>query len=527
MKLKLVRKKDIPQLQKATVFVRGSDIDKERMLEVFSLQNKTLHVMEWEVFHGEEKEDGTLLVLGLGRSSRASLAKLKGKAHYVSNALYYKIGKARIGDDEANDNSEVKVPSNKEEGTEEKRFFVFAFAAIAAASAASINSEYLPPVVDNSLITQEYIAPEVNAEVAPIAEDGYRYKVVRKLKFRQRRDVSELMNNEYLPPSTETAAATEETVAVEEPAVEAAQDSAVLADDGYRYKTVRRIRYRRRRDVNELPTNEYLPSVAATEQEVAVEAPVEFPVEAASQESAVLADDGYRYKTVRRIRYRRRRDVNELPTNKYLLPVDAIEQEVAVEAPVEAASQETAVLADDGYRYKTVRRIRYRRRRDVNELPTNEYLPSVAATEQEVAVEAPVEAASQESAVLADDGYRYKTVRRIRYRRRRDVNELPTNEYLSPVAATEQEVAVEVPVEAASQETAVLADDGYRYKTVRRIRYRRRRDVNELPSNEYLPPSESQTEEVISVVSVPEQTAVFGDDGYRYKTVRKLKHRRH
>ncbi|XP_061391396.1 uncharacterized protein LOC133326807 [Musca vetustissima] len=515
------------------------------------------------------------------------------------------------------------------------RFFVFAFAAIAAASAASINSEYLTPVVDNSLITQEYIPPEVNAEVAPIAEDGYRYKVVRKLKFRNRRDVSELVNNEYLPPSTETAAATEEAVVVEEPAVEATQDSAVLANDGYRYKTVRRIRYRRRRDVNELPTNEYLPPVAATEQEVAVEAPVEAaaqesavladdgyryktvrriryrhrrdvnelptneylppvaateqevaveapveaaaqesavladdgyryktvrriryrrrrdvnelptneylppvavteqevaveaPVEAAAQESAVLADDGYRYKTVRRIRYRHRRDVNELPTNEYLPPVAATEQEVAVEAPVEAAAQESAVLADDGYRYKTVRRIRYRRRRDVNELSTNEYLPPVAATEQEVAVEAPVEAAAQESAVLADDGYRYKTVRRIRYRHRRDVNELPTNEYLPPVAATEQEVAVEAPVEAAAQESAVLADDGYRYKTVRRIRYRHRRDVNELPSNEYLPPSESQTEEVISIVSVPEQTAVFGDDGYRYKTVRKLKHRRH
>ncbi|XP_061397911.1 uncharacterized protein LOC133333617, partial [Musca vetustissima] len=417
------------------------------------------------------------------------------------------------------------------------RFFVFAFAAIAAASAASINSEYLPPVGDNSLITQEYIAPEVDAEVAPIAEDGYRYKVVRKLKFRQRRDVSELMNNEYLPPSTETAAATEETVAVEEPAVEAAQDSSVLADDGYRYKTVRRIRYRRRRDANELPTNEYLPPVAATEQDVAVEAPVEVPVEAASQESAVLADDGYRYKTVRRIRYRRRRDVNELPTNEYLPPVAATEQDVAVEAPAEAGSQETAVLADDGYRYKTVRRIRYRRRRDVNELPTNEYLPPVAATEQEVAVEAPVEvpveAASQESAVLADDGYRYKTVRRIRYRRRRDVNELPTNEYLPPVAATEQDVAVEAPAEAGSQETAVLADDGYRYKTVRRIRYRRRRDVNELPTNEYLPPVAATEQEVAveapveaPVEAASQESAVLADDGYRYKTVRRIRYRR-
>ncbi|XP_013106185.2 uncharacterized protein LOC106086177, partial [Stomoxys calcitrans] len=489
------------------------------------------------------------------------------------------------------------------------RFFVFAFAAIAAASAASISSEYLTPVEDNSLLTKEYIPPDFSAEPAPLSDDGYRYKVVRKLRLRNRRDVSELPTGEYLPPAqaapsaeeavvVEAPAATEDSVMVEAPLVAASQDSAVLASDGYRYKTVRRIRYRRRRDVSELVNNQYLPPVAATQQEeVAVEAVPEqtvvvegvAPVEFASQDSTVLANDGYRYKTVRRIRYRHRRDVNELVNNEYLPPAAATQQEeVVVEAapeqtavveevaPVEIAAQDSAVLASDGYRYKTVRRIRYRRRRDVNELLNIEYLPPVATSQQqdvvaeaapeqtavveEVESVAPAQVASHESesAVLADDGYRYKTVRRIRYRRRRDVNELVNNEYLPPVAASQQqevvveavpeqnnvieEVAnVEVPAEAASQESFVLAADGYRYKTVRRIRYRHRRDVNELVNNEYLPPAAATQQEEVVVEAAPEQTVVveeaapveaasqessaLASDGYRYKTVRRIRYR--
>ncbi|XP_034103026.1 uncharacterized protein LOC132790313 [Drosophila nasuta] len=357
------------------------------------------------------------------------------------------------------------------------KFFVIAFAVIAAAAATSISTEYLPPV-DNNL---EVVAESIDAPVEQgvLSDDGYRYKTVRRLKLRHRRDVSELPL-EYLPP---VEAASEE-VAVETP----------VAEDGYRYKTVRRV-IRRRRDVSELPL-EYLPPVeAAATQEVAVEAPV--------QESAVLADDGYRYKTVRRV-IRRRRDVNEL-SNEYLPPVEvAATQEVVAAAPVE----ESAVLADDGYRYKTVRRV-IRRRRDVNEL-SNEYLPPVeVAATQEVVAAAPVE----ESAVLADDGYRYKTVRRV-IRRRRDVNEL-SNEYLPPVeVAATQEVVAAAPVE----ESAVLADDGYRYKTVRRV-IRRRRDVSELPL-EYLPPVEAAATEAVAV-----ETPV-AEDGYRYKTVRRVIRRR-
>ncbi|TMW50816.1 hypothetical protein DOY81_004092, partial [Sarcophaga bullata] len=390
------------------------------------------------------------------------------------------------------------------------------------------SSEYLPPaessalVADIPVVVDAAVEVEQNQDTAVLADDGYRYKTVKRFRLRNRRDVNELPSNEYLPPAQEESA----------PVVAAAQESAVLADDGYRYKTVRRIRYRHRRDVNELPTYDYSPPV---QEEVAPVVAVEqtAPVVAAAEESAVLADDGYRYKTVRRIRYRRRRDVNELSSYVYEAPEQVTAEPVAAVAveentPAVNVAQESAVLADDGYRYKTVRRIRYRRRRDVNELPSNEYLPpvqeqsaSVVAAEQT----SPVVAAAEESAVLADDGYRYKTVRRIRYRRRRDVNELPSNEYLPPVQEQSASVvAVEQtsPVVAAAEESAVLADDGYRYKTVRRIRYRRRRDVNELPSNEYLPPTEvNQVAEALPLV----ESAPLADDGYRYKTVKRVVYR--
>ncbi|KAI8121885.1 hypothetical protein CVS40_7259 [Lucilia cuprina] len=391
--------------------------------------------------------------------------------------------------------------------SEMKAIFVL-LAVIATAYAALPSSEYLPPLEDASPTSN--LDLQSLGESSPLADDGYRYKTVKRLRLRHRRDVNELPPNEYLPP-TESAPAVADIPVVITP-VESEQDTTVLADDGYRYKTVKRIRYRHRRDVNELPSYEYLPPTQES-QVVEEAAPV-----AAAEESAVLADDGYRYKTVRRIRYRHRRDVNELPSNEYLPPTQET-QVVEEAAPAFAAAEESSVLADDGYRYKTVKRIRYRHRRDVNELPSNEYLPPTQVVEES----APVIAAAEESAVLADDGYRYKTVKRIRYRHRRDVNELPSNEYLPPTQET-QVVEEAAPVIAAAEESAVLADDGYRYKTVKRIRYRHRRDVNELPSNEYLPPT--QETQVVEEASPVLESASLADDGYRYKTVKRVVYRR-
>lgn len=119
-KLKLVRMRDIPQLIKATVYVKGwgSSFTTERMLKLFGQQNKGLDVKRWEVFHRESDSDGTLLVVGLDSLSMACLAKTKGMAFFVSKAVFFKIGKARVGAEDpktepsANTGSEeVKRPS--------------------------------------------------------------------------------------------------------------------------------------------------------------------------------------------------------------------------------------------------------------------------------------------------------------------------------------------------------------------------------------------------------------------------------
>ncbi|XP_032310739.1 LOW QUALITY PROTEIN: fibrous sheath CABYR-binding protein [Drosophila ananassae] len=385
-----------------------------------------------------------------------------------------------------------------------------------------IANEYLPPseeVVADAPV-EEVPVEEASQDSAVLAADGYKYKTVRRLKYRQRRDVSEIAN-EYLPPSEEVVA---DAPVEEVPVEEASQDSAVLAADGYKYKTVRRLKYRQRRDVSEI-ANEYLPP----SEEVATEAPIdEAPVEEASQDSAVLAADGYQYKTVRRLKYRQRRDVSEI-ANDYLPPSEEVVADAPVEeVPVEEASQDSAVLAADGYKYKTVRRLKYRQRRDVSEI-ANEYLPPSEEVATEAPIdEAPVEEASQDSAVLAADGYQYKTVRRLKYRQRRDVSEI-ANDYLPPSEEVVADAPVEeVPVEEASQDSAVLAADGYKYKTVRRLKYRQRRDVSEI-ANEYLPPSEEvATEAHIDEAPVEEasqDSAVLAADGYQYKTVRRLKYR--
>ncbi|XP_054734471.1 uncharacterized protein LOC129241946 [Anastrepha obliqua] len=413
------------------------------------------------------------------------------------------------------------------------RFLVIAFAVIAVVGAATLPADYLPPVVDNSLPVQEYLAPakEAAEDQTVVGDDGYRYKAVYRLKLRHRRDVNELPQNEYLPPAEEA----NESVAIEtaEPSDEVKTD---LADDGYRYKVVRRLKYRKRRDVDELPQNEYLPPTEeAQEAEVAeaAESVLTEAAEPAAEEQTQLADDGYRYKVVRRLKYRKRRDVDELPQNEYLPPVEEA-QETAVAVADEPAAEEQTELADDGYRYKIVRRLKYRKRRDVDELPQNEYLPpNEEAQEAEVAeaAETATESAAEEETELADDGYRYKVVRRLKYRKRRDVDELPQNEYLPPVEEA-QETAIIEAAEPAAEEQTELADDGYRYKVVRRLKYRKRRDVNELPQNEYLPPTEEAQEAEVAEAaeaateSAAEEQTELADDGYRYKVVRRLKYRK-
>ncbi|XP_050335805.1 uncharacterized protein LOC126762803 [Bactrocera neohumeralis] len=444
----------------------------------------------------------------------------------------------------------------------------FIACAIAQSAPAEPSAEYLPPVGDES---------------APLADDGYRYKAVRRLKYRHRR---ELPSEEYLPPVAEPSS--------EYIPPEGAETR--VAEDGYRYKTVRRFKVHRHR--REAPSVEYLPPVVEPSAEY-------LPPEGAETR---VADDGYRYKTVRRLRFRarHRRDVSELPSAEYLPPVE-----------VELAPELKTVLGDEGYRYKTVRRLKYRRHRREAEAaeevaaaesvdaPNGEYLPpsndvaevpevksaelaqdgyryktklfvvtfAVGLASLAFAQSLPIDSVEpsaeylspvgEESTPLADDGYRYKAVRRLKYRHRREV---PSEEYLPPVAEPSSEY---IPPEGAETRVAEdgyryktvrrfkvhrhrreapsveylppvvepsaeylppegaetrVADDGYLYKTVRRLRYRarHRRDVSELtslPSAEYLPP--------VEVELAPELKTILGDDGYRYKAVRRLKYRRH
>ncbi|XP_037940366.1 skin secretory protein xP2 [Teleopsis dalmanni] len=516
----------------------------------------------------------------------------------------------------------------------------------------------------------QYAAPVQVAAPAPVeaapahvlADDGYRYKTHRRVVYRRhRRDVSHLPSNEYLPPvqqSAPVAAPTNEylppvqeapvrvapapvqvqvaapapapvqytapapapvQVQVSAPAPVEAAPAHVLADDGYRYKTHRRVVYRRhRRDVSHLPSNEYLPPV---QQSAPVAAPTNEYLPPVQEAPVRVAPAPVQVQVA----------APAPAPVQYSAPAPApVQVQVSAPAPVEAAPAH--VLADDGYRYKTHRRVVYRRhRRDVSHLPSNEYLPpvqesapvQVAATEYhyepvqvaapapvQVAAPAPVQVAAPAPAPvryeapqvqyvapapapveveaapaheLANDGYRYKTHRRVVYRRhRRDVSHLPSNEYLPPVQeapavqyvsndiqesapvayepapapvqySAPVQVAAPAPVEVAPAHE--LADDGYRYKTHRRVVYRRhRRDVSHLPSNEYLPPvQESAPVQAVAVQqsapvqytavqeSAPVQYAavqesapveaapahVLADDGYRYKTHRRVVYRRH
>ncbi|XP_046807255.1 paternally-expressed gene 3 protein [Lucilia cuprina] len=373
-----------------------------------------------------------------------------------------------------------------------------------------IANEYLPPTEETTKAVAELKSVEEPEESAVLGENGYEYKTVRRLKYRQRRDVSEVAN-EYLPPAEETTESVAELKFIEEP-----EESAVLGENGYEYKTVRRLKYRQRRDVSEI-AKEYLPPAEETTEAVAELKSAEEP-----EESAVLGENGYEYKTVRRLKYRQRRDVSEI-ANEYLPPAEETTETVAELKSVEEP-EESAVLGENGYEYKTVRRLKYRQRRDVSEI-ANEYLPPAEETTEET-TEAELKSAEEpeESAVLSENGYEYKTVRRLKYRQRRDVSEI-ANEYLPPAEETTQSVAELKSVEE-PEESAVLGENGYEYKTVRRLKYRQRRDVSEI-ANEYLPPAEETTEAVAELKSVeePEESAVLGENGYEYKTVRRLKYR--
>lgn len=107
------------------------------------------------------------------------------------------------------------------------------------------SAEYLPPLDDAS--PSSHLELQSLSDSSSLADDGYRYKTVKRLRFRQRRAVSELPLNEYLPPPRfHTAVADIPVLPDISASQQLEQESVVLADDGYHYKTLKRIRYRHR-----------------------------------------------------------------------------------------------------------------------------------------------------------------------------------------------------------------------------------------------------------------------------------------
>ncbi|XP_037950502.1 uncharacterized protein LOC119681396 [Teleopsis dalmanni] len=139
------------------------------------------------------------------------------------------------------------------------KFLIITLACICAAYAVSIPTDYLPPVNENAGAASNVVESNfLESEPAhTLAEDGYRYKTVKRFRLRHRRDVSEITNN-YLPPLSDDASssvpvysapasAPAESYAAETIDVPSySNPSHTLSDDGYRYKTVKRYRYRHR-----------------------------------------------------------------------------------------------------------------------------------------------------------------------------------------------------------------------------------------------------------------------------------------
>uniref|UniRef100_A0A1A9V499 DUF4794 domain-containing protein n=1 Tax=Glossina austeni TaxID=7395 RepID=A0A1A9V499_GLOAU len=339
------------------------------------------------------------------------------------------------------------------------------------------SNEYLSPLVENSVAsTEEYSAPIAGAETT---NDGYRYKTQKRFVYRrQRRDVNHFSNPEYLPPSQEevnTQSINHENQTGEQSSI--AEPAHELTPDGYHYKTQKRLVYRRlRRDISRVPANNYLPpgeehriGQDSVDTETAQNALVsqdhasatftqtvkpaeENPLVAEPKPAHHLTADGYSYKTQKRLVYRRqRRDVDQSSGDQYLLldeqlPLDqgianaevvhnTEDEEQASDALVDNSDsvKENPVInepksvhhpTNDGHNYKMPKSLAYHRhRRDVSHVPTKEYLPpgnelSPAVPPKEYLP--PVENANEEpqpAHQLTDDGYHYKTQRRVVYRR--------------------------------------------------------------------------------------------------------------
>ncbi|XP_037940246.1 fibrous sheath CABYR-binding protein [Teleopsis dalmanni] len=166
---------------------------------------------------------------------------------------------------------------------------------VTSSAATKINNEYLPPVEEptpTTTISNEYLPPveETTAAVVKVSNEYLPPTEAEEVAVAE--EPTEIVNKDAAAEDEEPAVETEPTVETEAPTVavsdeeEAPVETAVLAADGYHY--------RKPAVVPDLsPAASYLPPV--TDNSVSADVPVE--------NSQVLANDGYRYRVVRRFRY--------------------------------------------------------------------------------------------------------------------------------------------------------------------------------------------------------------------------------
>ncbi|XP_039963922.1 DNA translocase FtsK 1-like [Bactrocera tryoni] len=298
---------------------------------------------------------------------------------------------------------------------------------------------------------------------------------------RLRRDVSEIVAeplNEYLPPASEAA----EPQNIYLPPVESVTE----------------------------PAEPVAEEVPAAEVNSAVEAEVVDAAAEAVPESAVLGENGYEYRTVRKLRLRQRRDVSHLNLG-YLPPVAAPKLANSYLPPHLDVPEEIPQL------------------KLANEYlpPVHEELPAEEATTEAVETEAPeteaptteattttteapttTEAAPVESAVFADDGYHYRKPAVLP-----DLGLLPLVKVAEPDAAPETVSQPEPVHEAEAEPEPAVVQEPEPIEDSEAV-------IAAEPERAYLPPLEAG---VVEAEGPEGESAAFLDDGYHYRVVKRVR----
>ncbi|XP_037938199.1 early nodulin-75-like [Teleopsis dalmanni] len=317
---------------------------------------------------------------------------------------------------------------------------------------------------------------------------------------RQRRDVSELQAPaySYLPPQEklllpETEVTTE---AITEAPTTLAPASSVLGPNGYEYRTVRRLkyRYRNRRDVSHLaqhylpPSNEYLPPAGADKL----------------SEPAHLHDHQHEHEHEHEHEPEHEHNHNNddpapAVANEYLPPHE--EHPSTEAAPLQGTDESEVPLAE------------------VRDIDNNE--PAATNDGEPITEEAP-----QDTAILADDGYHYKQPAQAP-----ELSPAPEAvvEYLPPTEdeAAPKDIVADEPAEEAPEKVAAeeIPDESIVVESAEPVApeylppVEDVAEVKSAPVGEYLPP----LEEGVVVAEGPEESAILADDGYHYRAIKRLR----